>query len=97
MTDADPLATQRDLVPDIPANLCGVGFDDVEEVGRGGFGVVYRCAEPMLDHVVAVKVLGTDLDEENLERFLREQRYNLMHHMERCCARRVCSAECRPR
>jgi serine/threonine-protein kinase PknK len=74
MTDVDPLATRRDLVPDIPAELRQAGFDNVEEVGRGGFGVVYRCAQPMLDRAVAVKVSITDLDPDNLDRFLREQR-----------------------
>lgn len=74
MADVDPLATHRDLVPDIPAELRQAGFDDVEEIGRGGFGVVYRCAQPMLDRAVAVKVLSTDLDPDNLDRFLREQR-----------------------
>ena len=74
MADVDPRATQRDLVPDIPAELVQAGFDDVEEIGRGGFGVVYRCAQPVLDRAVAVKVLSTDLDPDNLDRFLREQR-----------------------
>jgi serine/threonine-protein kinase PknK len=74
MADIDPLATQGNLAPDIPAELSQAGFDDVEEVGRGGFGVVYRCAQPMLDRAVAVKVLSTDLDPDNLDRFLREQR-----------------------
>lgn len=74
MADVDPPATQRDLVPDIPAELLHAGFDDVEEIGHGGFGVVYRCAQPTLDRAVAVKVLSTDLDPENLDRFLREQR-----------------------
>lgn len=74
MADVDPLATQRSLSPDIPAELRQVGFDDVEEIGHGGFGVVYRCAEPTLDRTVAVKVLNSDLDPDNLARFLREQR-----------------------
>ncbi len=74
MSDVDPLATQRDLVPDIPAELRQAGFDDIEAIGRGGFGVVYRCAQPELDRAVAVKVLSTDLDPDNLDRFLREQR-----------------------
>ena len=75
MTNVDPHATQRDLVvPDIPADLRTAGFDNVEEIGHGGFGVVYRCAQPLLDRIVAVKVLTADLDAENLERFLREQR-----------------------
>ncbi|ETW24123.1 serine/threonine-protein kinase [Mycobacterium gastri] len=73
MIDVDSHPTQRGLVPDIPAELREAGFDDVTEVGRGGFGVVYRCAQPLLDRTVAVKVLTTDLDPENLDRFLREQ------------------------
>src|SRR6185503_17106008 len=74
MADVDPHATQHDLVPDIPAELRSAGFADVEEVGHGGFGVVYRCVQPALDRTVAIKVLTTVLDEDNLERFLREQR-----------------------
>ena len=70
MADVDPLATQRGPVADIPAELRQAGFDDVEEVGHGGFGVVYRCAQPMLDRTVAVKVLTSDLDPDNLDRFL---------------------------
>ena len=73
MADVDQHASQRDLVPDIPAELHDAGFEDVAEIGRGGFGVVYRCAQPMLDRTVAVKVLTADLDQENLDRFLREQ------------------------
>jgi serine/threonine protein kinase len=73
MADVDPRATQRDQVPDIPAELRSAGFEDVAEIGRGGFGVVYRCAQPLLDRAVAVKVLTADLAPENLERFLREQ------------------------
>ncbi len=74
MANVDPLATQRDLVPDIPAELGQAGFDDAEEIGHGGFGVVYRCAQPMLDRTVAVKVLSSDLDPDNVARFVREQR-----------------------
>src|SRR5208337_5634100 len=74
MADVDPRATQRDVVPDIPAELRQAGFDDIEEIGHGGFGVVYRCAQPALDRTVAVKVLTSDLDPENLDRFMREQR-----------------------
>ncbi|WP_416062257.1 protein kinase domain-containing protein [Rhodococcus indonesiensis] len=53
--------------------LRSAGFDDVREIGRGGFGVVYRCAQPALDRTVAVKVLSGDLDDESRARFLREQ------------------------
>ena len=74
MADADPQATQRDVLADIPAELCIAGFDDVVEIGHGGFGVVYRCVQPLLDREVAIKVLTADLDPDNVDRFLREQR-----------------------
>ncbi|MFD6063678.1 protein kinase domain-containing protein [Rhodococcus wratislaviensis] len=74
MAEYDPTATQRDLTPDIATELAAAGFDDAQEIGRGGFGVVYRCLQPSLDRTVAVKVLTADLDPDNLERFIREQR-----------------------
>lgn len=74
MGDVDSHATQRGLAPDIPAELRHAGFDDVAEIGHGGFGVVYRCAQPILDRTIAVKVLTSDLDPDNLDRFMREQR-----------------------
>src|SRR6201993_4913834 len=73
MADVDQHAPHRDRVPDLPAELHDAGFADAAEIGRGGFGVVYRCAQPLLDREVAVKVLTADLDPENLDRFLREQ------------------------
>ena len=74
MAEGSPLGTQRDLIPDIAAEIRAAGFDDVDEIGRGGFGVVYRCVQPTLDRTVAVKVLHSDLDPDSLDRFLREQR-----------------------
>src|ERR1700760_3928058 len=74
MADIDPHATQRGLDSDIPAELRDAGFDDVAEIGRGGFGIVYRCVQPVLDRTVAVKVLTSELDRDNLDRFIREQR-----------------------
>ncbi|MDT7766266.1 MAG: serine/threonine-protein kinase PknK, partial [Mycobacterium sp.] len=74
MAGVDPHATQGDLVPEIPADLRGAGFDDVTEIGHGGFGVVYRCVQTSLDRTVAVKVLSSDLDQDNVDRFIREQR-----------------------
>jgi serine/threonine-protein kinase PknK len=74
MAESDPTATQRPIGPDIRAELSAEGLEHAEEIGRGGFGAVYRCEQPKLDRTVAVKVLTADLDPDNLERFLREQR-----------------------
>jgi serine/threonine-protein kinase PknK len=65
---------QQDQILGIAAQLREAGFDDVEEIGRGGFGLVYGCRQPLLDRKVAVKVLSSDLQADNLDRFLREQR-----------------------
>src|ERR1700756_97811 len=73
MADVDQHASQRDLFPEMPGELRDAGLEDAAEIGRGGFGVVYRCAQPLLDRAVAVKVLTADLDPENLDRSLREQ------------------------
>ncbi|MDH6676863.1 putative ATPase [Rhodococcus sp. LBL1] len=76
MTGPDGFETQRDVATEAgtAAELGAAGFDDVHQIGSGGFGVVYRCTQPELDRTVAVKVLTPDLDEESLARFLREQR-----------------------
>ncbi|QSE92830.1 protein kinase [Rhodococcus pseudokoreensis] len=73
-TDGDPLRTQRDTDTATTDELRAAGFDDAREIGRGGFGVVYRCSQSALDRAVAVKVLSGDLDDESRARFLREQR-----------------------
>jgi serine/threonine-protein kinase PknK len=71
---ANPDETQRGLTSGIVAELEAEGYHDAEPVGRGGFGVVYRCNEPSLDRLVAVKVLSSDQDDVDLEQFAREQR-----------------------
>ena len=73
MASSDPLPTQGDMPAGVPAELVAAGFEDPEEIGRGGFGVVYRCIQRELDRTVAVKVLTAYLEPDNLERFVREQ------------------------
>lgn len=74
MAMTDPFATQSDRPPDFSTELEGTGLDDPREIGRGGFGVVYRCRQSALHREVAVKVL-TALGPEasNIDRFRREQ------------------------
>ncbi|WP_433522453.1 protein kinase domain-containing protein [Nocardia pseudovaccinii] len=74
MSDGKAEGTQRDLTFGIAAELAAAGFADAQEIGRGAFGIVYRCTESALDRDVAVKVLGSTVDDEDRTRFLREQR-----------------------
>ena len=64
-TRQDDAATVREL--------SAAGFTEAHEIGRGGFGVVYRCLQPALDRTVAVKVLTSIVNDENRSRFMREQ------------------------
>jgi len=74
MADPDPLATQSNTPPDIGKELEGTGLDEPRVVGRGGFGVVYRCRQQALNRDVAVKILtSAEFDPDSAERFLREQ------------------------
>ena len=51
------------------------GYSIIEQLGRGGFAVVYRATQEQLGRQVALKVLvGTEFDEEDLRRFRRECR-----------------------
>nr|EJI95711.1 response regulator [Rhodococcus sp. JVH1] len=74
MTEFHPPATRSDPLSAIAVELAAAGFDDAHEVGRGGFGAVYRCWQRSLERTVAIKVLtAAALDSDDLDRFLREQ------------------------
>ena len=55
-------------------NLGLSGLDEVQEVGRGAFGVIYRARQAELDRLVAIKLLSGDFDPEALRRFDRERK-----------------------
>ncbi len=50
------------------------GFEQFVEIGRGGFGVVYRARQPALDRMVAIKFLASSLNQSGRERLAREAR-----------------------
>ncbi len=66
--DAHLFDMRRDLGLALVTELPAAGFDDADQICRGGFGIVYRCQQVGLDRTVAVKVLTADVDE-NRERF----------------------------
>nr|WP_324190893.1 protein kinase [Nocardia nova] len=74
MSEDDPFRTSPDVPVPVIGELDAAGFEAAEEIGRGGFGVVYRCAQADLDRTVAVKVVTAELDADNRARFFREQR-----------------------
>ncbi|MEU1432170.1 protein kinase [Nocardia sp. NPDC005746] len=74
MRETDPVETHHAVGPEITAELAAAGFVNAQEVGSGGFGIVYHCTQTASDRIVAVKVLIADLEEDNRKRFVREQR-----------------------
>lgn len=73
MSEFEPSTTQADVFSGIAAELAAAGFEHPHEIGRGGFGVVFRCEQRNLGRTIAVKVLSAVVDDDNYERFRREE------------------------
>jgi serine/threonine protein kinase len=70
--------SQAGFTPPTPAEL-GARFPSLEVIellGHGGMGMVYKGRQPLLDRLVAIKLLRPDLQTDGTfqERFLREAR-----------------------
>ena len=70
--DSDPLKTQRDVGSAVVSELSAAGFDVADEVGRGGFGIVFRCSQTALGRMVAVKVLTADVQRKRIALSIKE-------------------------
>jgi len=86
-SDAPPSASRSDGPREQlsqPGNDYRIGrFEILQELGRGGFGVVLLGRDPQLDRLVAIKVLKSDamLDRDARQRFAREARLgSLLSH-----------------
>jgi eukaryotic-like serine/threonine-protein kinase len=58
-----------------PSKTIKIGkYDVIDLIGRGGMGVVYKAKDPVLDRLVAIKMMNVDVHENTdfLERFYRE-------------------------
>ncbi|MCP3935336.1 MAG: histidine kinase, partial [Actinomycetia bacterium] len=53
------------------------GYIDAVEIGRGGFGVVYRALQTSLDRNVAIRIMHSAGADPDTERHIRRERETL--------------------
>ncbi len=58
----------------------GRGFEIIEQIGAGGFGVVYRVHQPSVGRDVAIKITLPEIarDPQYIKRFEKEARNRLI-------------------
>lgn len=74
VVDATAAISAADPIDTVSAGACVGGFELLEEIGRGGMGIVYRARQIAIGRIVALKVLppGLASDAEAAARFRRE-------------------------
>ncbi|MCE9565337.1 MAG: protein kinase [Planctomycetes bacterium] len=71
--DTNPTRPDMVTAPPLPADWPVIpGYQILEELGRGGMGVVYKARQTALNRFVAIKMILTDSDVDDRIRFLGE-------------------------